>query len=208
MSDLMKVGPDFGGTGTFKPFTADVTGAQRVVDAHPRYFEPTSRRTMFNASITGQVTSVGLTTTYTGLCLSNPVNSGFNLVVNKVGIAFIVAFAAGAAVGLMTGYHAATDVVHTTPAVPKNNYIGSTATGVGKVDSAATLSATPIVNTILAAGLTGAITTIPQILPSLVDLDGSIILAPGGFVAIYTSTASGTAGGAFSFTWEEVPVLV
>jgi glucan biosynthesis protein len=39
MSDLQKVGPDYGGSGTFKPFTADTTGAQRVQDAHARYFE-------------------------------------------------------------------------------------------------------------------------------------------------------------------------
>lgn len=208
MSDLMKVGPDFGGTGTFKPFTADVTGAQRSSNAHAFYFDANTRRTMFSGAITGQVTTVGLATTYTGLCLSNPINSGINIVVTKVGISFIVAFAAGSAVGLMTGYHASTDVVHTTPVVPKSNYIGGATLGVGKLDSAATLPVAPTVNTVLGSGLTGAITTIPQIVPSLVDLDGSIILSPGGFVAIYTSTASGTAAGAFSFTWEEVPALV
>jgi hypothetical protein len=207
MSDLMKVGPDFGGTGTFKPFTADVTGAQRASNAHAFYFDATTRRMMFNGAITGQVTTVGLATTYTGLCLSNPINSGYNIVLTKVGLAFIVAFAAGAAVGLMTGYHASTDVVHTTPAVPKSSYIGGSATGVAKLDSAATLPATPVVNTVLMAGLTGAITTTPAI-PCNFDMDGSIVLSPGGFVAVYTSTASGAAAGAFSFTWEEVPLLV
>lgn len=207
MSDLQRVGNVNGGTGTPVPFTADVTGAQRVTDAHSRYFDPTSRRTVFNASVVGQVTTVGTATTYTGLCLSNPIGSGYNLVVNKVGYAFIVAFAAGSAVGLMTGFHASTDVVHTTPATVRSNLIGGSVTGVGRVDSAATLPATPALNTVLASGLTGAITTAVAI-PANVDLDGSIVLAPGAFVAFYTSTASGAAASAFSFTWEEVPALV
>jgi hypothetical protein len=39
MSDLMKVGSDFGATGTFKPLTATTSGAQRVADAHGRFFD-------------------------------------------------------------------------------------------------------------------------------------------------------------------------
>ena len=38
-----------------------------------------------------------------------------------------------------------------------------------------------------------------------VDMEGSVVLVPGAFAIVYTSTASGASGGAFSFSWEEVP---
>lgn len=208
MSDLQRVGPVVGATGTSVPFTADVTGAQRIVDAHGRYFETTSRRLMFSGSIVGQVTTVGLATTYTGLCLSNPVGSSVNLVLNKVGYAFIVAFPAGAVIGLMTGYNAATNVTHTTPVTPRNQFFSSAGGGIGLLDSAATLPTAPTLNHILASGLTGAITTTPFVPGGNVDMEGSIILPAGAYCAIYTSTVSGAAAGAFSLQWEEIAGLV
>lgn len=208
MSDLQRVGPVPGGTGTAVPFTADITGAQRITHAHPRYFDPVSRRAVFSGAIVGQVTTVGLATTYTGLVLSNPPGSPVNLVVHKVGYAFIVAFAAGSVIGLMTGFNAGTEVTHTTPVTPRNQFfVGASAGGYGKLDSAATLPTAPTLNTILGSGLTGAITTAPHIPGGLVDLEGSIILPAGAYCALYTSTASGAAGGAFSFAWEEIPNL-
>lgn len=172
---------------------------------HGEHYEAVYRNSVFNAGVIGQVTTVGLTTTYTGLCLSNPIGSNVNLVLLKAGWSFIVAFPAGSAIGLMTGYNPSTNVTHTTPITPKSQLIGSGTVGTGLIDSAATLSSTPLINTILDAGLTGAITTTPFGSAGLSDINGSIILAPGAFCAFYTSTVSGAAGGHFSFTWEEVP---
>lgn len=161
------------------------------------------KRVYFGAVI-GQVTTVGLATTYTGLCLSNPNNSNVNLFVNHVGIAFLVAFPAAAAVGLLSGY-SGTDVTHTTPITPTNQTGSGTA--VGKLDSAATLPGTPLLNTIIGAGLTGAITTGPiaEVL-SYSPEQGEYVINPGGYLAIYTSAVSGTAAGAFSFRWSEAPL--
>lgn len=199
-----QVGPRKVSDGTENPIRTCTTGEQAVSDAHSRYYESTVRRTTFNGAVAGQVTTVGLATTYTGLCLSNPVGSGVNLVINKVGYSFIVAFAAGAAIGLMTGFNNSTNVTHTTPVIPRNQYFTSSSGGIGLLDSSAILPTAPTINTILGAGLTGAITTTPFGLGGLVDLEGSIILPPGAYCAIYTSTASGAAAGAFSFQWEEV----
>lgn len=182
------------------------TGELATSDAHARYQEPTLRKGMYNGAVVGQVTTVGTATTYTGLCLSNPVGSNVNLVINKVGFSFIVAFAAASVIGLMTGYSTSTNVTHTTPVSPRNQFFTTVGGGVGLLDSSATLPVTPIVNTILGSGLTGAITTTPMIAPTVVDLEGSIILPPGAFCAFYTSTASGAAGGAFSFQWEEIAI--
>lgn len=176
-----------------------------IQQLHGRYYETNYRNALFSGSIVGQVTTVGLATTYTGLVLSNPVASTVNLVINKVGISFIVAFPAGAQVGIMTGYNQSTNVTHTTPVTPRSQKFGATTTPTGLLDSAATLPTAPTVNQILMAGLTGAITTAVAI-PGLFDLEGSLVLIPGAYAAIYTSTISGAAAGGFSFTWEEVPV--
>lgn len=183
-------------------------GDLMVSELHGRYYEQTYRNNVFSGSIVGQTTTVGLATTYTGLCLSNPISSQVNLVVNKVGYAFIVAFGAGAAIGLLTGFNATTNVTHTAAVtVRSQKFTGATATNAtGLLDSSATLPTAPTLNMILASGLTGAITTTPFVPAGLVDLEGSLILPPGAYCGIYTSTASGTNAGAFSFTWEEVPV--
>lgn len=172
---------------------------------HGPYYEATVRGKRFNGSIVGQVTTVGVATTYTGLCLSNPVGSPVNLVIEKVGVAFLVAFAAAATVGVMTGYNAVTNVTHTTPAVVRNKKLDQ-GTGYGLLDSAATLPTAPVLDTVLFAGLTGAI-TVATAADNVFDLDGSIVIPPGGYAAIYTSTASGAASMSASFSWEEVPIL-
>lgn len=199
-----KVGPQINSDGTIVTQRAGRTGETVTTDAHARYYEPTIRRSVYSGSVVGQVTTVGLNTTYTGLCLSNPVGSSVNLVINKVGYAFIVAFAAGAAIGLMTGYNATTNVTHSTPVTPRSQYFTSAGGGIGLLDSSAILPTAPTLNTVFASGLTGAITTATTVGPSVIDLEGSIILPTGAYCAIYTSTASGAAAGAFSFQWEEV----
>ena len=184
----------------------DNSAALVTTDGHAKYQEATLRGNVFSGSITGQVTTVGLATTYTGLVLSNPVASPVNLVLLKGGYSFIVVFPAVAHIGLMTGYNNGTNVTHTAAVTTRSQFFtGDSGGGYGKLDSSATLPTAPTVNQILGSGLTGAATTNPQITNGMVDLDGSIILPPGAYVAFYTSTVSGAAGGAFSFTWEEIP---
>jgi energy-converting hydrogenase Eha subunit E len=175
-----------------------------VSELHGRYYEQAYRKNLYGGSIVGQVTTVGAATTYTGLCLSNPVGSGVNLVINKVGVSFLVGFAASATVGVMTGINVTTNVTHTAAAVVRNKFIGSVA-GMGLLDSSATLPTAPVLDIVLFSGLTGAITTAPAA-DGMFDLEGSIILPPGAYAAIYTSTVSGTASMSASFSWEEVPV--
>lgn len=206
MANINIVGPQAAADGASVAARAGKTGEQIIQQLHGRYYEATKRGLMFGGSITGQVTTVGLATTYTGLCLSNPFTSSVDLVINKVGYAFLVAFAAAASVGLMTGYNATTNVTHTTPVTVRGQrFTGVTSSGSGLLDSAATLPTAPTLNQIFGAGLTGAITTIPGIYSGVVDMEGALILPPGAYAALYTSTVSGAAAGAFSFSWEEVP---
>ena len=180
-------------------------GEQLVSELHGRYYEQAYRQNMFSGAAVGVTTTVGTATTYTGLVLTNPIGSGVNLVPNKLGLAFLVAFAAASAIGLMRGFSATTQVTQTTPVTPSNT-LTSANSGKGLLASSATLPVTPTVVQIIDAGLTGAITTAPESPIGMVDLEGSIVIPPGGFLAIYTSTASGAASMAASMQWEEVPV--
>jgi hypothetical protein len=189
------------------PARAGQLGDLITSELHGRYYETAYRRALFNAANqAATTTSAGLATTYTGLCLSNPVGSSVNLVLNKVGYSFLVAFAAAAAIGLMCGYNSSTNVTHTTAGTPRSNFFGSGAAGQGLVDTSSTLPTAPVVTHLFGSGLTGAITTDPVVSGELVDLEGGLILPPGAYAAIYTSTASGTSGFLGSFQWEEIPV--
>lgn len=181
-------------------------GDASVSELHGRYYEQALRGNLFSGSIVGQVTTVGLAATYTGLCLSNPIGSAVNLSVLKCGFSFLVVWPAVSHVGLMTGYNSSSNVTHTTPVTPRSRmFVGAAGSGKGLLDSSATLPTAPTVDQIFGSGLTGAATTVPFI-AQYIDVEGSLVLPPGAYVAFYTSTVSGAAAGGFSFLWEEVPV--
>jgi hypothetical protein len=149
--------------------------------------------------------TVGLATTYTGCCLSNPAASTVNLVVRKVGIA-VSATSAANAFGLATGWIAAGVVTHTTPITGiLGNYIGAaTASGSvalaaasqAKLDAACTLVGTPLYTQFLGAAATSSV------FGGLFSVDDAFIVPPGGWCAIVGS--GGTTGFWGSFYWEEV----
>jgi hypothetical protein len=153
------------------------------------------------ANQAGVTTTVGLATTYVGLCLSNPNASKVNLVVERASGIFDVAFTSLNGIGLMAGFDAAADVTHATALTPRSALIGSTATSAAKLDSSATLPLAPT-----------WVKWFKESPPATngadfdIDLQGGIIIPPGGFIAIGT-LAAGPASGFFgSFQWEEVPV--
>ena len=194
--------------GLQSPARAGQLGDTIVSELHGRYYETNYRRNKFYGSngAVPSITTVALATTYTGLVLYNPAGSTVNCSVDKVGISFLVAFGAASTVGLMVGYSAAGIVTASAAASPgASSYVGIGATPQGKVASSATLVGTPTLHTVFGEGLTGAITTTPQIY-SLYDMEGSVILPPGAYAAIYTSTVSGAASLAASFQWEEIPL--
>lgn len=152
----------------------------------------------------GTTTSVALATTYTGLCISNPVGSGKNLIILQAGLAIVGAPVALSVVGLLGGWSSTGLTAHTTPLVPLSTFLNqSIATGVGKVDSAATLPSTPTLllpfATIPITGITAQVAN-PPLTGIQFDLKGSFIVPPGGYIAIYTSTALTIIGG---FVWAE-----
>ena len=178
-----------------------------VDELHGRYYETTVRKAMFSgANLTGIATTAAFATTYTGMCLSNPIGSTVNLVLTKVTYAPVVAQTAALVMGIMTGYSASTNVTHTTPLVPLSNFVGQPA-GAGLIDSSATLPIAPTRLILLDTLLTGAITTTTSG-GRLIDMEGSVVIPPGGFAAFYTSAASVASSLAFGMMWEEVSTTI
>lgn len=172
-----------------------------IGNLHGRYYEQVKRGNVFGASNqAAQAVSVALATTYTGLCLSNPLGSGKNLVLLSAGYALSVAPVAIASIHLIGGSSPSTDVVHTAAVTPKNMLLGNTNSPAAKADSQATIP-TPVYLMSLMGGFTaGALPDSPN---ALFDIAGQLIIGPGGFVAIGALTAVTGFG---SFTWEEVPI--
>lgn len=177
------------------------TGETIVSELHGRYVETTYRRAMFYAANqTVATTTVGLATTYTGLCLSNPIGSNTVLALNKASIGQSVIETAVDAFGLAVGFSGTTNVVHTAAVTPASALIGSGVTPVGKVDTSATLPVAPVYHSFLQS--TSSATT--DVTSGMFDYEGSLILLPGAFV-IWASPAASVAGMWFSFQWEELP---
>ena len=210
MSDLQVRGPLVGGTGSASPFTADITGAQRVADAHGRYAEAVRRGNVFFLNVTaGAATAfVGAAAGTPLIGLYNPVNSGkqFELVGCSIGSRVAASAAGTAAFNLWGG----PSVLPTgTITAPTN---GLTLLAIGS-------SARGFVNT----AMTGS-TAITQIMPvatyywataassmfapsSFYDLGGIVNVQPGNLVALGATAALTSATYDVTLFWEEVPLL-
>lgn len=177
-----------------------------VSELHGRYYETAYRRALFSAAATAAGTTVaGNATGVTGtVVVSNPINSPVNLVLNKV-TAGLAAVGAAGFVALSTGYNSGTNVTHTTPLTVKNNYIGAGAAGYGLADAAATLPTAPAYALMIGGIGTLAATGFGLQPVFSVDLEGSIILPPGGY-ALVTTSAIQTSALIASIQWEEVPL--
>lgn len=179
------------------------TGEAIVSELHGRYTEQASRGLVFSAANpAAQAVSVALATTYTGICLTNPAGSGKNLAILRAGFSLTVAPAAIANLGLMGGFGA---VTHTTPLIVKKNLIdnamtASVGTSVALVDSAATIP-TPVFLEGLMGGFTAAALPSSPVTP--VPVEGSWVVPPGGFLAVFALTAVTGYG---HIVWEEVPI--
>src|SRR3954469_21105659 len=97
----MKVGPDWGGSGTFKPFTAGFSGAQRVADAHARYMQAVLEGRVF-ISDSDSVTLAAANATKSAMGTAkfingflNPAGSGKNVALWKTVIATVSGTPAG-----------------------------------------------------------------------------------------------------------------
>lgn len=199
-----KVGPQSSADGSESRIRSTRTGALVVAHAHGRLFEAAIRGKLYTASnVAAQAVSVALATTYTGLCISNPVGSQVNLSILGCQYALSVAPAGIASLHLIAGYSAAGVVTHTTPlAAPgiQSSIVGQAGTPGAKADSACTI-VNPYYLLSMGSGFTAG--ALYGTTPSFIDIAGAIVVPPGGWIAWGALTAVTGFG---SFLWEEVPV--
>lgn len=159
-------------------------------------------RNIFLASTqAGVALSTALSTTQTGLTLSNPFGSGKTLVLLKFFGALTTAPAAISTVILAANVNPnAAAVVHTTPLTVRAGNLGVTKAATGLADSAATLPAAPVV----VMGLGGPVATGSVSQPQIVtNLEGSVCVAPGCAVSVNALTTA--ISGVWTLIWEEIP---
>ena len=177
------------------------TGELVVQELHGRYVETMARGAMFTAMNQGaQAVSAGVSTTYTGLLIYNPIGSGVLVALNKVKFALSVAPAAIATIGLISGFAATGGVtVGTTATTIASNQVGSAKRSAALAYSAATITTAAWLADLL-DGFTAA--ALPSPTP-IIDLEGAYGILPGGYIAIGALT---TVTGLGSMSWEELPL--
>lgn len=157
---------------------------------------------MFTACSAGAVTLSTVSTTCTGLSLSNPHGSGRLLVVKSVSFSPSTAPAGASVVGI--AIHTATSTTqttNTTPMVVHNALAGGAGSkaAVGKADAASTLASTPLWWRPIGQVVAGSSITPTKYKE---ELNGDLIIPPGGAMSLsYLTTA---AVGIASVTWVEI----
>jgi len=174
-----------------------------VLDFHGKYYEAVKAGRVFVAANQAAVAvTAAMNTTYTGLVLFNPATSGKDAVLLRFGYALTIAAPTAATViGLMTGLNAGDAA---TAITPRNRYVGGAGSSM-IIDNGCTLTGTPVLEQVFGQVGTLATSGTQDGPVTELDLDGSLIVPPGYYVAVY-SFAANTACGIFSFMWEELSV--
>ena len=187
--------------GTVNPLRTTADGSLVVTQGSGKYTEAVMAGRVFAAAnqAAGALTAA-FATTYTGLVIENPLGSGKNVIILQASWATTVAVPTATAIGLMTGYDAGDAA---TAIAARNRFKGHSNTSVCNIDNGCTLTGTPVLEQVFTTAWTEATTAGTIGNPNVVYLDGSLILAPGYYVAFY-STAANTAAFLCGFIWEEV----
>lgn len=176
-------------------------GEQIISQLHPAMYEACYRNNLFSVcNQVGLTTTSALATTHTGLIVGNPTNSTVNIVLRSFSYSSPIANTTAGSIGLMTG----TGASITGTLVARNRKVGSTGSAAALCSAGQVLPGTPVLEAVYASYGTLATTGTGAGQNNLINLDGSIILPPGAFVATYTTLAS-TSSFQFAFVWEEVP---
>lgn len=199
MLNEIKAGPRTLAVGATGEARAGSRSEAIVGQCHGKYYEAASRGSLYTCASQADTTwSVALHTTHTGIVVSNPRNSGWNLVMVRASFGLTLAPAGEAPMTFFGGYDVDTELTHTTPLVIYNNIVGGTH-GVANADAAATLPTAPTNLETFMGGFTD--NTLSSTSLAIIDIDGAYIVPPGGYFGIGALTV---VHGMASLTWEEI----
>lgn len=196
-----------GGVNARVPLILDPQGALPNAAQHGGLFGASSGGRLMqggNQFAAPATLSVALNTTYVGLCLSNPANSGVNLSLLRVAGLLVVAPAALTALGLITGWTNAGIVTHTTPLAPRNAFLHMAAP-VGLLDQACTIGGNGA-NAPAWSRWFGVTPGATSVFSFAENIDGGLIIPPGGYACVGSSIAGPASGFLGSMVWEELAI--
>ena len=155
------------------------------------------------ANQAGVVNTVGLSQTYTGLVVYNPIGSAKILRILAAGWSEIkVPTSAITEYWLGTGYHASTACTAGSALTAYNMRVGGSA-GVGVAYDGSELNSAPVYAFPIMTGKTSNALSVAAA-PGLVRIDGLVALRPGAYAAIINFTIGVAAGGKGAILWQEI----
>jgi hypothetical protein len=194
-----RVGTITGAVGSVNPLRTHTDGSLAVIPAGGKYAEAAIAGRLFGAcTATPLNTSTTLNTTFVGLGLCNPTGSGKLLILHEFSYGFDNATATGGSILSLAG---TTESGFSASVAIRCTRFGF-ATSVAYVMTGATIIAPVILKIIGCYGETAV--TAWSNLPSIVDLGGSIVIAPGRAIVTDTTIAVGATTAQFSYMWEEI----
>jgi hypothetical protein len=221
----VRVGPLTAKDGAINPARGDQTGAVAVTDAHGRFQEAALRGNLFSAGMTlTSISNVTFTTGTLGATCTpivgvwNPTNSGKNLVILQTRLQMITtALSTPTGPGGLVWATAVGQSAISTGITPLNrlSLAASGAVGKGYANTALTgLSGnltvqeavgltTFVINATAAETAAGFLTVSAG---GLDNIDGGIIVPPGGVLALLATTTPVAISATSSILWEEVAI--
>lgn len=228
MSDLMKIGADWGGAGTFKPLTSSISGAQRIADAHSRFADAALAGRMYMGGMVGtSISNATFTTATTGatatpiIGLWNPSTSIVNLIIAQAIIDIYMTALQATGVGGLAWMGSAGNAALTLGGNPVNCrtlvatgsqakfFAGVALTGL--TNALAILRGCPIAggSAVTAAFLATQAGAQTQSASGAVEnVDGNIVVPPGGVVGIFAASTPVGHSATSGIVWEETPLLI
>lgn len=197
--------------GASPALSSDEFGAAFVTELNPKYMGLTKAGFVYGVGNTAFAALTAIGTTVTGLTLFNPTNSGKNLCLIDVTVAFTpVTLATVAVTAVLAGVAQAATPTGTTPLTAVPNLISAGNAPVAKTYSAATLTTAPTIIRFLGNCLLTTLTTSggADAVASLLkdEIGGAVIVPPGAVVCIAGIGTVADATVAASMTWAELPI--
>lgn len=214
MSELQRVGPIVGGSGSAAPFTADQSAAQRITDAHGHYLDAVRNGNVYSVSgraltlAAGQGYAQGAAATI-NFVFWNPLNSAKILSLLK--FSFVTVSGTPAAGEVNYQISAGNTITTASNGVHVNLYTGATTGAVAKSvvnAAAAAIAGTAAFNNLRPAFAQSASAAALNYAALATDvLDGEILLQPGMAFTFGVGGAGTTHVASIGLVWEELPQI-
>lgn len=208
MKAEIEVGPQINADGTTNVMRQTRLGALATTELHGKYSEQTVRGNVYTAVSASASLLAATGTAITPLSLYNPPGSGKNLYLIRTHL--LPTVAPGTQVTGAFAYYFVNNPIlsSATASTVNSNLIGANQKGVGLAYSTITVTPAPAVLLPFATkfGTAAPTSTFPTRIVD--DVDGQIVIGPGGFLTV-EETAADTTSNYFAivaFVWEEVPV--